>query len=111
MCHGQVISEAIHKARKRHQCHECGKGIRPGQRYYRQNQVGSEGFGSYVAHTRCVALEQDMRPPGHWDECTMAVDARDAFREEAQYLGWKGLRRKMRALSNAFAAGVKRRQQ
>lgn len=107
MCHGQMISEAIHKARNRYQCHECGNWIRPGQRYYRQNQVGTDGYASYTAHTRCVALQRSMKRTGYYDECTMAGDARDEFRDEAMHLGWKGLRKKMRALSDAFVASVK----
>lgn len=58
MCHGQILSDAIRRARKQHRCEECGRVIAAGEKYRTyswKESVGDEPrTGKQCA--RCVAF-------------------------------------------------------
>lgn len=58
MCHGQVIGDAIRKARKPRKCHECGRTIEPGEKYRRYVWMESRGdpLEEQVQCPKCYAL-------------------------------------------------------
>lgn len=50
MCHAQILSASIVRARKQHRCCLCARTITPGRRYRREAQVAE---GDFAAHTYC----------------------------------------------------------
>lgn len=50
--------QSIHqkKARKRYQCHICGKAILPGKQYIHEKYLGDDGFKTLRRHIHCDAM-------------------------------------------------------
>lgn len=56
MCHGQMLSDAMPKARKAHRCDVCDEPIAAGTVYYRQSGIQEGEMVGWKAHERCQAL-------------------------------------------------------
>lgn len=101
MCHGQLLSESLLKARKLHHCAVCRKDIQPGEVYYRQATVDGRDFGTWKAHEKCAALAWAARD-GDYDACE--VDPTEAIAESA-HSNWRWLR----AEAKRHLAGLRQR--
>lgn len=61
MCYGETLSAAIVRARKKHECADCGRNIEPGKQYHRSSGTFD---GEFYAVKRCrtciAALQADV---------------------------------------------------
>ena len=62
MCHGQMIGDALHRARKQHQCDSCGRAIAPGREYERVRAVDGREAWTYKMCRTCAALAVELHP-------------------------------------------------
>ena len=101
-----VYEASVVKARKRHQCEECGRAILPGERYERAKGIWEGEPATYNTCGQCLALRQFIKahiPCFCWGHGRMIDDAREAV----EAYGWetKGLRfgaaRKLREIREA----------
>jgi uncharacterized protein with PIN domain len=96
MCHGQIIDQAIRKARKEHRCSYCGREIKPGEQYRRHVQVDGREMMTYKDCKECAVKGAVL-----WDEHgndTCYMDTEEGLKETAQEMGWKAFRMKLRAM-------------
>ena len=56
MCHGQLLSQALVKARKRHQCDACLRHVESGMKYVRTTAIIDGDFQSSKVCPRCQAM-------------------------------------------------------
>lgn len=98
MCHGQIIGDALLRARKEHRCSECGRPIRPGRIYRRYRWVeGRDDPNTVKLCERCQAL-LDRRLGEDGEACYYLGEARRDLRENEGERGgwWRELRAKLR---------------
>lgn len=98
MCHGQILSEAIRKARKQHSCSECGRPINVGENYYNQTAVVDGDFQYSCTHTRCEAIAELVVDEGG-DACTYSGESRELLKEISRdtHWSWKDIKREVAA--------------
>lgn len=96
MCHGQVIDQAIRKARKEHKCSNCGRTILPGERYRRHVQVDGREMMTFSDCKECAVKGAVLWDIHGNDMCY--VDAETAAQEEAKEQGWKAMLARFRAM-------------
>lgn len=96
MCHGQIINEAIRRARKQHRCDYCGKPIPIGKGYHIQVIARDGLLDTWRTHRVCEAIIK-ATDPYDFDGC-MVGDPRDHAREVAKHMGWRSLLEKARKL-------------
>lgn len=87
-------------ARKVHRCEECGRPIRPGQRYARTSGIWDGSPDSHAQHEDCLELLQHIAST-HCDGVWVFGDLRDAVsehrRDEPALLGrWANILRARR---------------
>ncbi len=85
MCHGQLLSQGILKARKGHWCEACAKRIEPGRKYVRTSAVVAGDFQSSKLCLRCQAL-LEVYTDGDVDACyslaelhSLVLETRDRY--------------------------------
>jgi len=84
MCHGQILEQAIRRARKAHKCDDCRTEIRPGERYERQAQVNDGDFVTYVMCRRCAIKNAAFWELQGYDQDACYFDRNEALREDAR---------------------------
>lgn len=90
MCHGQLISASIHKARKAKRCTLCRREIKPGERYQRKFiKDGSESFFSMSCEECATGSEALSELFEDQDDFCYVDDVNDALRSEASAHGWR----------------------
>ena len=55
-----VLKRVVHRARKAHECCECGETIQPGQRYLHEAIICDGCLDSYKTCLTCVAVGTDL---------------------------------------------------
>ena len=90
MCHGQVVSQRILRARRDHECGACGRTVRRGRRFFFGTVLGTEDgyLSNYKLCTRCVAVQEREWESGGCSLDTDDDEARRLVRER----GWRWLR-------------------
>lgn len=104
MCHGQLLSQAMVKARKRHQCDACLNLIESGVSYVRTTAMVGGDFTTSKLCKKCQALleafyETDFDP----DYCFDLRELRWAVQEQINNTGTWG---KFKALWRRNLASV-----
>jgi hypothetical protein len=100
MCHGQLLDNAIRKARKAHRCTGCSREIKAGERYQRQAIAEDGSVRTWIGCEECsIETEAVYQLLNHDDACETR-DPRDALREEARGGGWRAVRAAMRKAKN-----------
>lgn len=95
MCHGQIISSAIVKARKAHTCDECGRAINKGGAYLRQAERDGSEFMASKTCLRCTALG-GVAVSESGESCVFGA-VREELRYDLEALGgWRKLRAEVR---------------
>lgn len=99
MCHGQLISQALVQARKRHQCNACLKHIETGGKYVRTAAKVDGDFQMSRVCPRCQAMLEayygELDPPG--DACFSLRELRSIVKEELRSTGaWAKFKAAMR---------------
>lgn len=94
MCHGQILSNAMRKARKEHHCYDCSRMILPGQVYQYQVQVDGGSLETFKVCARCASRLAALDLDGD-DACH--VDFKEAAKEQARTTGWKAFLKELRA--------------
>jgi len=61
-----IFGEGIRRARKRHVCDACGKGILPKRKYYWQTSNFDNHMGTFKAHILCLEIYEILNA-GVWD--------------------------------------------
>lgn len=99
MCHGQLISQALVKARKRHQCDACLEWVEAGCRYVRTTAKVEGDFQMSRVCPRCQAmLEAYYSELDVGEACFALQDLRSIVREELRATGtWAKFKAAMRA--------------
>jgi len=100
MCHGQLLSQDIVKARKGHWCAACAKRIEPGRDYVRTTAVVDGDFQASKLCVRCQALlEVHQSEVGDDDYCFSLNELHSLVRDSGQgsQWWWRELRAKIRA--------------
>lgn len=96
MCHGQIINQAIRKARKQHVCSNCGRKIEPGERYRRHVLVDGRAMMTFSDCKECAIKGAVL-----WDEHgsdTCYMDTEEGLKETASEMGWKAFLARMRTM-------------
>lgn len=95
MCHGQLLSQDILRARKSHWCAACARPIEPGRKYVRTTAVVDGDFQSSKLCIRCQALLEVHTENQDDDYCFSLNELHSLVRETGQ--GQKGWWRTMRS--------------
>lgn len=98
MCHGQILSEAIARARKDHTCGRCGRAIQPGKEYQRKSWVFEGEMDWVKLCLRCVAAHSVETEDEEY--CIPLITTGERLKELASYHGWKKLRDMFRTTIN-----------
>jgi len=94
MCHGQLLNDALRRARKEHRCDECGSPI-PEGREYNAMAIAFEGSVENVKMCLyCSAAAIELSEAG---ECYESGWTRDSLHDAARFGGWRALRARIRA--------------
>jgi hypothetical protein len=99
MCHGQIINDALLKARKEHRCDECRKTIASGRLYQRYRWVElHEDPQTVKLCERCSALTSiSMQDSDGADACYELGTIRGNMRHVGASSGWwQALRARIR---------------
>ena len=103
MCYGEIISDTLQKARKRHICSNCRRAIKPGERYQRQFQRDNGDISVWKGCKRCMLSTSQV-----WEEANYSDDACYDQREQAltyaKEYGWKSWLSKLRRIKNEMVA-------
>lgn len=102
MCHGQLLDEAMRRARKAHRCYECGGDIDAGERYYEQVYLENRGDRPERTryHIRCAGMLLEVAH--ETDGCFAIGDARETLAEKSKFDGWKAARKWVRECAEAL---------
>lgn len=110
MCHGQLLSQALVKARKRHQCDACLRYVESGMKYVRTTAVVYGDFQTSKVCPRCQALLEAYYDEEGYDAdyCFSLVELRSIVRDMINNTGtwakFKALWR--RKLENVGTSGA-----
>lgn len=94
MCHGQLLNDALRRARKEHHCDECGSPIPKGREYNAQAIAFEGSIDNVKLCLYCSAASTEFSEAG---ECYTAGWTRDSLYDAARFDGWKSLRARLRA--------------
>lgn len=91
MCHGQVLGDALLRARKTHRCSDCHLEIPAGRVYRRQRWIGERGDKPETLKwcRRCYALRR-QESDASGDGCSLGLP-REYGREIAKDIGWRAM--------------------
>lgn len=106
MCHGQLLSEHLLKARKPHRCNVCQQDIQTGEVYYRQAGAEEGELRMWKAHEKCAALNWAARDPDY-DACE-AGDPAECIAESAR-ADWRLLRAEAKRYLASMRERLKRK--
>lgn len=93
MCHGQLLNDALRRARKEHRCDECGSAIREGREYNAMAIAFEGSIDNVKLCLYCSAASTEFSEAG---ECYTAGWTRDSLYDAARFDGWRSLRRRLR---------------
>lgn len=95
MCHGQMLGDALLKARRDHRtrCEFCRKPIRKGQEYREAVSRDSDGFNRWKAHLVCDAMAGEAFR-ANYDGCSH--DPRGEALEILRYSGFSAFKARIR---------------
>lgn len=98
MCHGQLISQALVQARKRHQCDACARPIERGFKYVRTTAKVDGDFQMSKVCPRCQAmLEAYYGELDAGEACFSLSELHSIVREELRATGaWAKFKAAMR---------------
>jgi len=96
MCHGQILGDALLKARKPHRCSDCRRDIPAGRVYRRQRWIGERGDKPDTLKwcRRCYAMRMQEWTASH-DGCSIG-EPREYAHELAKEYGWREMLRDLR---------------
>lgn len=92
MCHGQILSDAVRRARKEHRCTVCDQPIAIGRKYRRAALIFEGGLHISKDHMRCAAKLSSMDQD---DVCYS--EPNEIARDTARDVGWREYLKTLRA--------------